>query len=84
MSSVEQGGATVFPYHRVVIQPKKGTAAFWFNLFKDGEGDWSTYHAACPVLVGSKWGELLSSRGSFNLTLMLTFLLLQCQIAGII
>ena len=31
---------------------------FWYNLFKSGEGDYRTRHAACPVLVGSKWGKL--------------------------
>lgn len=38
----------------VVLQ---GTAVFWYNLFANGEGDYSTRHAACPVLVGNKWGE---------------------------
>ncbi|KAI4813783.1 hypothetical protein KUCAC02_003011, partial [Chaenocephalus aceratus] len=33
----------------------QGTAVFWYNLFKSGEGDYRTRHAACPVLVGSKW-----------------------------
>lgn len=37
----------------------QGTAVFWYNLFRNGEGDYSTRHAACPVLVGNKWGELL-------------------------
>lgn len=37
----------------------QGTAVFWYNLFSSGEGDYSTRHAACPVLVGNKWGELL-------------------------
>ncbi|MCJ8736526.1 hypothetical protein PDJAM_G00013510 [Pangasius djambal] len=46
MSDVSAGGATVFP---------DGTAVFWYNLFSSGEGDYSTRHAACPVLVGSKW-----------------------------
>ncbi|XP_013913972.1 PREDICTED: prolyl 4-hydroxylase subunit alpha-1-like [Thamnophis sirtalis] len=32
-----------------------GTAVFWYNLFPSGEGDYSTRHAACPVLVGNKW-----------------------------
>ena len=36
----------------------QGTAVFWYNLFASGEGDYSTRHAACPVLVGNKWGEL--------------------------
>ncbi len=35
----------------------QGTAVFWYNLFASGEGDYSTRHAACPVLVGNKWGE---------------------------
>ncbi|TRY58911.1 hypothetical protein DNTS_003118, partial [Danionella cerebrum] len=33
----------------------QGTAVFWYNLFRSGEGDYRTRHAACPVLVGSKW-----------------------------
>lgn len=33
----------------------QGTAAFWYNLYKNGEGIYDTRHAACPVLVGSKW-----------------------------
>uniref|UniRef100_A0A8C7TZY6 procollagen-proline 4-dioxygenase n=1 Tax=Oncorhynchus mykiss TaxID=8022 RepID=A0A8C7TZY6_ONCMY len=33
----------------------QGTAVFWYNLFRSGEGDYRTRHAACPVLVGCKW-----------------------------
>ncbi|KAF1643966.1 Prolyl 4-hydroxylase subunit alpha-2, partial [Eudyptes chrysocome] len=55
MSDVEAGGATVFPDFGAAIWPKKGTAVFWYNLFRSGEGDYRTRHAACPVLVGCKW-----------------------------
>ncbi|XP_058508107.1 prolyl 4-hydroxylase subunit alpha-1b isoform X4 [Solea solea] len=55
MSDVPAGGATVFPDVGAAVWPQKGTAVFWYNLFASGEGDYSTRHAACPVLVGNKW-----------------------------
>lgn len=53
----------VYKYYTFVTFPQnvplslQGTAVFWYNLFKSGEGDYRTRHAACPVLVGNKWGE---------------------------
>jgi len=55
MTDVERGGETVFPYLKLRIPPKKGTAAFWFNLRVSGQPDYITKHAACPVLLGNKW-----------------------------
>jgi len=55
MTDVEAGGSTVFLDAETIIKPQKGTAAFWFNLLKSGEPDGTTRHAACPVIVGTKW-----------------------------
>jgi len=54
MSDVTSGGATAFVNLGVTVWPKKGAAAFWYNLYKSGDGDKLTLHAACPAVVGSK------------------------------
>ncbi|XP_046806527.1 prolyl 4-hydroxylase subunit alpha-1-like [Lucilia cuprina] len=55
LSDVEQGGGTAFPYMKSHLLPKKGSAAFWYNLHASGVGDKRTLHGACPIIVGSKW-----------------------------
>lgn len=49
------GGATVFPFLGAYIRPTKGSAAFWFNTMRNGQGDLLTIHAGCPVVGGTKW-----------------------------
>ena len=39
----------------------QGSCALWYNLHRSGAGDMLTRHAACPVLSGTKWGQLHSS-----------------------
>nr|XP_022294072.1 prolyl 4-hydroxylase subunit alpha-1-like isoform X2 [Crassostrea virginica] len=55
LSSVEAGGATIFPEAKVRVQPVKGSALFWYNIKKNSEKDTRSLNADCPVLIGSKF-----------------------------
>lgn len=44
------------PYEGVTFKPIKGNAIFWENLRPDGTGYPETWHAALPVLSGTKVG----------------------------
>ncbi|CAL4083493.1 unnamed protein product, partial [Meganyctiphanes norvegica] len=55
LNDVEAGGSTVFPTLGLEIPARKGNALFWFNLKRNGDGDYRTVHASCPVLLGEKW-----------------------------
>ncbi|KAI6242530.1 Procollagen-proline 4-dioxygenase [Aphelenchoides fujianensis] len=57
MSQPEAGGATAFTDVQTTVMPSKNDALFWYNLMRSGEGDFRTRHAACPVLLGSKWSS---------------------------
>ena len=64
MSDVEAGGATVFTRLNLSLWPRKGSAAFWYNLLPHGDLDKRTRHAACPVLTGNKWGMTILTKQS--------------------
>ncbi|XP_017039324.1 prolyl 4-hydroxylase subunit alpha-2 isoform X2 [Drosophila ficusphila] len=55
LTDVEQGGATVFPNIQKAVFPQRGSVIMWYNLKDDGVPNTQTLHAACPVIVGSKW-----------------------------
>ncbi len=52
-----RGGSTVFSRLGIKVSPEKGSAVFWYNLYRNGEGIEDTIHGACPVLMGEKWGN---------------------------
>ncbi|XP_017005365.2 prolyl 4-hydroxylase subunit alpha-2 [Drosophila takahashii] len=55
VTDVPLGGATIFPDAKLAIQPKKGSALFWYNLHNNGEPNPLTRHAVCPMILGSRW-----------------------------
>ncbi len=55
LNDVEFGGATVFPALGLGVRPEKGSALFWYNLYRNGDGDSFTLHSGCPVVLGQKW-----------------------------
>ena len=57
LKDVQTGGGTGFdfPEYEGVIEPTKGSAAFWTNLIASHERDFRSAHGGCPVLKGTKW-----------------------------
>lgn len=68
LKDVVRGGSTVFPRLGVHLKPELGAAAFWYNLYRNGEGMIETVHGACPVLMGEKWvaNFWIRERGQFS------------------
>jgi prolyl 4-hydroxylase len=44
---------------RFSVQPKKGSAIFFYSQHPDGEMDYQSLHGGCPVIVGEKWSANL-------------------------
>ena len=49
------GGATAFVGCNVSVILNKGDVLFWYNMLPNGDFDYRTRHAGCPVLDGEKW-----------------------------
>ena len=41
--------------HAILFSVRKGDLAFWYNIDRNLNVDYLTFHGGCPVLVGSKW-----------------------------
>ena len=54
----ENGGEVTY----LDVQPKVGTAVFWYNLQPSGEVDYNTLHAGTPVINGTKVGMNIWTR----------------------
>ena len=39
----------------LAVRPVKGTAALFYNLLPDGNGDIASLHQAMPIRKGEKW-----------------------------
>lgn len=67
LNPVKAGGATVFLGLDITVPVVKGAAAFWYNIQRNGLCDSRTWHAGCPVLIGSKWAanKWFRETGSF-------------------
>jgi hypothetical protein len=68
MTDVQLGGATAFTALRTALWPKKGSAAFWFNLRRSGQGDYKTRHAGelRRFYEGFKGNEFLTFNNLFT------------------
>ncbi len=55
LSSVEEGGETVFPARNLKVRPVQGNALLFTSLLPNGDIDPDSLHASEPVICGEKW-----------------------------
>ncbi|EDW68311.1 prolyl 4-hydroxylase subunit alpha-2 [Drosophila virilis] len=55
LTDVQLGGLTSFPALGLAVQPSPGSALIWHNMNNAAECDRRTLHAACPLLLGTRW-----------------------------
>ena len=57
LDDVKAGGGTgfIYPNREMVLQPTKGSVAFWMGLKANHVLEEQSLHGGCPVLMGQKW-----------------------------
>ncbi|XP_061944423.1 probable prolyl 4-hydroxylase 9 [Populus nigra] len=70
LSSVEEGGETMFPFENgsavssgfeykqcvgLKVKPRQGDGLLFYSLFPNGTIDRTSLHGSCPVIKGEKW-----------------------------
>tara|TARA_B100001250_G_scaffold405900_1_gene424108 strand:+ start:1078 stop:1881 length:804 start_codon:yes stop_codon:yes gene_type:complete len=55
LNDVIQGGETYFKHLNLKLQPRKGMAVIWNNLFPFGIPNYKTLHEALPPISGNKY-----------------------------
>ena len=46
---------TFFHYREMLVEPERGSMAFWIDLTRDQGLIRDTTHGGCPILMGQKW-----------------------------
>lgn len=70
LSSVEEGGETMFPFEHglnmdtsydykkcigLKVKPRRGDGLLFYSVFPNGTIDRTSLHGSCPVIKGEKW-----------------------------
>ncbi|GMY38641.1 probable prolyl 4-hydroxylase 9 [Fagus crenata] len=70
LSSVEEGGETMFPFENglnmgmgydykkcigLKVKPRRGDGLLFYSVFPNGTIDRTSLHGSCPVIKGEKW-----------------------------